>query len=57
MLGVWNSVKVKNPDHARDGTAGVVHAVNPAELDKVAVRFDLDLVIELVPVADLERLA
>lgn len=56
MFAVWDSVRVKNAEHARAGTAGVVHATNPADPEQVAVRFDVDLIVELVPVIDLERL-
>lgn len=56
MFGVWDSVKVVNAEHSRVTTAGIVHAVNPADPEQVAVRFDSDLIVELVPVVDLERL-
>lgn len=56
MFGVWNSVKVISEDNPRENTAGVVHAVNPADPEQVAVRFDSDLIIELVPVIDMVRL-
>lgn len=56
MYGVWASVKVMNEDHPRVNTAGVVHATNPADPEQVAVRFDSDLIVELVPVVDLARL-
>lgn len=56
MYPVWAMVKVKNPDSGRAGQAGVVHGTNPVDPDQVAVRFDDDLVVELTPVADLQRL-
>jgi hypothetical protein len=56
MFEVWNMVKVKNPDHARVGQAGVVYAVQPGNTTEVAVRFDVDLEVQLVAVADLDLL-
>lgn len=56
MFEVWTCVKVKNPEHARAGQAGVVHAVNKDKPDEVAVRFDLDGRVQLVATADLEVL-
>lgn len=56
MMEVWQSVKVKNPDHSRAGEAGTVHAVDPDQPGEVAVRFDLDRQIQLIEVADLETL-
>ena len=50
------SVQVKNADHPRDGQAGAVMTPSPDENDKVKVRFDVDLVQELVNVADLRTL-
>lgn len=57
MLNVWNQVKVKNPDHPRAGTAGVVMAVNPGQPEESAVKFDLDGITEVMLNADLEVLA
>lgn len=56
MFEVWTSVKVKNPEHPRAGQAGVVHAVNPAKPEEVAVRFDDDGQVQLVATADLQVL-
>lgn len=57
MYGVWTSVKLKREGDARDGTAGVVQATNPADPEQVAVRWDADLLVELVPVAELVQLS
>ena len=56
MFPVWASVKVTNPDHPRVDTAGTVVGVNPEKPEEVSVRFDTDLVTEVVAVADLKQL-
>lgn len=56
MLEVWQSVKVAAEGHARNGEAGVVFAVKSDSTDEVAVRFDSDLQVQLVAVADLVQL-
>lgn len=56
MFEVWNSVQVTNPDHPRHGEAGIVHAVDSGHPEEVAVRFDTDLQVQLVAVADLKGL-
>lgn len=56
MFEVWQSVKVKNPEHARTGEAGIVFSVDPAHPDEVAVRFDTDLQVQLVLCVDLVQL-
>lgn len=56
MLPVWTSVKVVNKDHGRANQAGVVHATNPETPNEVAVKFDQDLVVEVVSLADLTQL-
>ena len=53
MFPVWQSVKVQAAEHARFGLAGIVQATNPEKPEEVAVRFDADLVVEVVAVADL----
>lgn len=64
MFQVWNSVQVKNPNHARGsksedpaektkGQAGTVFAVDPANPLEVVVKFDRDGVTEAVLVEDL----
>jgi hypothetical protein len=53
---VWQSVKVANQDHPRDGQAGTVHTVNPAHPDEVVVKFDADGSTEAVSVNDLQAL-
>ena len=53
MFEVWQSVKVTAEEHARKGEAGIVFAVNPQVPDEVAVRFDSDLQVQAVAVADL----
>lgn len=53
---VWQSVKVSNQDHPRDGQAGTVHTVNPAHPDEVVVKFDADGSTEAVSVNDLQAL-
>lgn len=52
-MEVWNTVKVNNKDLERDGTAGVVHALDPADQSMVEVKFDTDGECEWVNVADL----
>jgi hypothetical protein len=55
-MEVWQSVKVSNPEHSRAGEAGVVSAVDRSKPDEVGVRFDTDLQVQLVAVADLVQL-
>ena len=55
MHSVWTSVQVKNPDHPRAGQAGTVFAI-PADPDQVVVRFDPDMALEAVALADLVAL-
>ena len=55
-FSVWDCVKVTGEDHPRLGQAGVVFATNPATPDEVAVKFDLDSVVVVVPAADLKPL-
>ncbi|WP_312129361.1 hypothetical protein [Diaphorobacter nitroreducens] len=55
-FSVWSPVQVTNEDHPRFGQAGIVHAVNPAVPDEVAVRFDVDSQVVAVAVADLKGL-
>lgn len=55
MFSVWTSVQVKNPDHPRAGQAGTVYAL-PEDAGQVVVRFDADLALEAVAVADLVAL-
>ncbi|WP_310611654.1 hypothetical protein [Limnohabitans sp.] len=52
---IWQSVKVANQDHPRDGQAGTVQTVNHAHPDEVVVKFD-NGDIEAVAVADLQAL-
>lgn len=57
MFSVWTSVKVKNVEHSRAGTAGAVHATNSeTHPDEVQVKFDVDGTVENVLVADLQAL-
>ena len=57
MYQVWQSVKVKNPDHARADQAGSVFAVSPEQHpDEVVVKFDKDGMQESVAIADLQAL-
>ena len=56
IFPVWASVKVTNPDPPRVDTAGTVVGVNPEKPEEVSVRFDTDLVTEVVAVADLKQL-
>jgi len=56
QYSVWDQVKVSNNKHPRKGQAGVVHAVNPAVPDEVAVRFDSDGSVVAMNVADLQSL-
>lgn len=55
-MDVWKSVQVTADGHARNGEAGTVFAVNKKLPDEVAVRFDVDGVVEIVQVADLKAL-
>ena len=55
-FSVWNAVQVSNEEHPRAGQAGVVFATNPATPDEVAVKFDVDSIVVVVPVADLKAL-
>ena len=55
-FSVWNTVTVVNPEHERQGQAGVVYAVNPEMDDEVAVRFDKDGQVVAVANADLKGL-
>lgn len=54
-MNVWQSVQVKKPDHPRAGEAGTVFAI-PADPLQVVVRFDVDLSLEAVDLADLVAL-
>lgn len=54
-MNVWQSVKVKNTDHPRAGEAGIVFAI-PADPLQVVVRFDVDLALWSVDLADLVAL-
>ena len=57
MFDVWKAVQVANPENARNGEAGTVFAVNREKHpDSVAVKFDSDNTVEVVPVADLKAL-
>lgn len=55
-FSVWNPVQVVNEEHPRFGQAGTVFATNPATPDEVAVKFDVDSVVVVVPAADLKGL-
>lgn len=55
-FSVWNAVLVVGEEHPRKGHAGIVHAVNPAVPDEVAVKFDVDGHVVAVNVADLKAL-
>lgn len=55
-FSVWNNVQVKNEEHPRFGQAGPVFATNPAKPDEVAVKFDIDGVVLVVPCDDLKAL-
>jgi len=55
-FSVWQAVQVVGEEHPRKGQAGVVHAVNPAVTDEVAVKFDTDAVVIVMAVADLKAL-
>lgn len=55
-FSVWNAVQVTNPEHERAGQAGVVFATNPQTPEEVAVKFDADGIVVIVPVADLKAL-
>lgn len=54
-FSVWNPVIVQG-EHPRAGQAGVVHAVNPATPDEVAVKFDIDSIVVVMPVDNLKAL-
>jgi hypothetical protein len=56
MFEVWNSVQVTNAEHPRHNEAGTVFAVDRAHPEEVAVRFDTDSQVQLVPSADLKLL-
>lgn len=56
MFGVWTAVQVKNEENPRYGQAGVVFGTHPEHPTEVAVKFDLDFAIVLVPIADLRAL-
>lgn len=53
---VWTPVMVIGEEHPRKGQAGVVHALNPAVTDEVAVKFDSDSVVVVMNIADLKAL-
>lgn len=55
-FSVWNAVIVSGEEHPRAGQAGVVHATNPAKPDEVAVKFDADSIVVVMPNADLKAL-
>jgi hypothetical protein len=55
-ISIWASVQVSNVEHARHGAAGIVFGHHPKHPDEVAVRFDEDSAIFIVPVADLSIL-
>lgn len=55
-FSVWQAVQVSGEEHPREGLAGVVHALNPAVTDEVAVKFDVDGVVIVMAVADLKAL-
>ena len=54
-MNVWTSVQVKDPDHPRVGEAGIVYAIE-ADPQSVVVRFDLDMALESVRIAELQIL-
>lgn len=54
-FSVWNPVIVSG-EHPRAGQAGVVHAINPATPDEVAVKFDLDSIVVVMDVSQLKAL-
>lgn len=56
MLQIRTSVKVKNPDHPRAGTAGQTWQTDPAKPDQIGVKFDIDDQVEFVDLADLQAL-
>ncbi|GKS96765.1 hypothetical protein [Acidovorax sp. SUPP2825] len=56
MFGVWTAVQVKNEANPRLGQAGVVFATHPDHPEEVAVKFDQDFAVVLVPIADLRAL-
>ncbi|WP_422849585.1 hypothetical protein ACOYR4_11315 [Acidovorax sp. M14] len=55
-FSIWQSVQVSNPEHPRFGQAGSVQGINPETPNEVAVKFDLDSIMVVVPVADLKAL-
>ena len=55
-MEVWQSVKVSNPEHSRAGEVGVVFATSSSHPTQVAVRFDSDLQVQAVEIADLVQL-
>lgn len=55
-FSVWNAVIVIGEEHPRKGQAGVVFATNPQTPEEVAVKFDADGIVVIVPVADLKAL-
>lgn len=54
-FSVWNPVIVQG-DNTRTGQAGVVFATNPAKPDEVAVKFDLDGIVVIIPNDNLKTL-
>jgi hypothetical protein len=56
MFQIYASVKVSNPEHPRFGQTGAVFSVNDDASADIAVRFDLDQVVDAVAVADLKAL-
>lgn len=55
-FSIWQAVIVSNTEHPRAGQAGTVQGINPATPEEVAVKFDLDNIMVVVPVADLKAL-
>lgn len=55
-FAVWTAVQVKNEEHPRFGQAGIVFGTNPATPDEVAVKFDADNIVVVVPCDDLKAL-
>ncbi len=55
-FAVWTAVQVKNEEHPRVGQAGTVYDTNPDTPDEVAVKFDADAIVVIVPCADLKAL-
>lgn len=54
-FSVWNPVIVQG-DHPRAGQAGTVFATNPDAPNEVAVKFDVDSVVVIVPNDNLKAL-